>query len=159
MKCIELTRGQVAIVDDADFEMLAQWRWYTHSQGYACRKIYIPETQGSKTIYMHKQIMGEVPKGFEIDHVNGSKVDNRRENLRFATRAQNTANRPAMKNNRLGVKGVGWRTHAKKFCAKIMVNGKSVWLGYFDTVEEAKMAYELAASKYYAEFANNRSLS
>jgi len=90
--------------------------------------------------YMH----GEWPLD-EIDHINGCRTDNRIENLRCATPAENRQNlRSAKKNNKLGVLGV--RKNGKRFSALIKVNYRSVYLGTFDTPEIAHEAY-LAAKR------------
>ena len=69
MKTIELTRGKVAIVDDADFEYLNQWNWYASK---AKKGFYAQHTQGifpfKKCVYMHRLIM-KAPDGFDVDHI------------------------------------------------------------------------------------------
>jgi hypothetical protein len=92
---------------------------------------------------------GEWPS--EIDHINLDKADNRWTNLRLATRRLNNANtRPR---GALGVKGVSWNEERKKYVAQIRVNGKQTGLGRFDTIEEAKAAYDAAAQLEFGEFA------
>src|SRR5689334_16735192 len=92
-KLIPLTRGQSAIVDDTDFEWLSQWKWCalpTHRKDgyYAVRRT--PNSNG-KLLFMHKFILGATTN--QGDHINGNKLDNRRDNLRPATRKQNLFNR------------------------------------------------------------------
>ncbi|SRR5713101_4575271 len=106
MKCIELTQGRVAVVDDDDFERLAQWRWQ-YDCGYASRRERITPygtARKYRKIYMHREILNP-PKGMDTDHENGNRLDNRRANLRLATRAENLRNRGSNKNNELAVKG------------------------------------------------------
>lgn len=156
MKVIELTKGQVAIVDDEDFEYLAQWRWYFNPTtkggegfGYAVR-MAPNEYNPRRKIWMHLEIL-KPPSGMQGDHKNGNSLDNRRCNLRLATAAQNTQNRRCFSNNKCGVKGVS--PHVKGFTANINVNGKRRYLGKFKTVEEAKAVYDLAAIDLHKEFA------
>jgi hypothetical protein len=78
---------------------------------------------------------GYIPK--EVDHADGNPLNNRIENLRPATRAENQYNRKINKNNTSGVKGVAWHKYKKKWVAKTNVNGKRHYLGYFDTIEDA----------------------
>ena len=93
-------------------------------------------------------VYGEWPKG-EIDHINGSKSDNRICNLRIATRSQNMANSGTRKVS----KGVSWHKHSGKWNARIRIDGRDVSLGYYRTVEDAREAYRLAAIKHFGEFA------
>ena len=93
---------------------------------------------------------GKFPEG-GLDHINRIKVDNRLCNLREATAAQNNANTKTYKTNHLGVKGV--RLRGNRYQARIRVNGKTIYLGCFDSVEDAHMAYCSAAKKHYNEFA------
>jgi HNH endonuclease/AP2 domain len=89
----------------------------------------------------------------DIDHIDGNKANNRWENLREATPSQNVANSRRNRKNKSGFKGV----HAQhgKWVASITVNGRCIYLGYFDTPEEAHAAYCKAALKHHAEFAND----
>lgn len=89
-----------------------------------------------------------------IDHINGDKTDNRVENLREATNAENMQNRAAPRNNTSGYKGVSWHKRDRKWRAKIQVDGKRRYLGHFDTPEEAHAAYCEAAREHHGEFAN-----
>jgi len=93
VKQIPLTKGKVALVDDADFEHLNQWKWHYNPvcrTGYARR---IATIDGKRTlIYMHHDILGIPALGMEADHISTDGCDNRRENLRWGTRAQNLMN-------------------------------------------------------------------
>ena len=86
-----------------------------------------------------------------LDHIDGNPLNNRIENLRPATKAQNAMNRKVKSDNQLGVKGVVKRHN--KYCANIWIGGKSLFLGMFHTIKEASDAYKLAASKHFGEFA------
>jgi len=92
MKRIPLTQGKFAIVDDADFEWLSQWKWRArkdYNTWYAIRRV----VRGScrTTTSIHRQIM-EAKPGSQVDHRNRDGLDNRRCNLRFCTNAQNAMN-------------------------------------------------------------------
>lgn len=86
---------------------------------------------------------------FEIDHVNRLKSDNRLLNLREVTSSQNQQNRLLTKNNSSGFKGVTWNKQKSKWWAKITVNHKKYHLGFFDTPEEASLAYQAGAIKLH----------
>lgn len=92
---------------------------------------------------------GEWPSS-QIDHINGDKVDNRIVNLRLADNSENNCNRPVQSNNKLGIKGV--RRHGSGYQALICKNKKQILLGTFKTVEEAKAAYDKAATKLHGDF-------
>lgn len=88
-----------------------------------------------------------------IDHINGNELDNRRENLRSATNAENLMNQKLCSNNTSGFKGVIWRKDRNKWQAKIMVHGKTQHLGYSNCKIEAAKAYDNAARELFGEFA------
>lgn len=87
-----------------------------------------------------------------IDHDDGDTLNNRWLNLREASHAENKANSRRYKNNTLGIKGVDFRASKGKYRAKICVSRKQIHLGYFDTANEAKAAYEIAAKLHHGEF-------
>lgn len=158
MKVIELTQGRVAIVDDEDFEYLAQYRWHYANKaggdeysGYAVRApARVQRGVSLKKLSMHREIM-KTPEGMQCDHVNGNKLDNRRCNLRNATNSQNRHNVGPYKNNKFGLKGVSKKRD--KFQAQIMVNYVPKFLGSFDTPQQAHEAYRIAATELHKEFA------
>lgn len=103
---------------------------------------------------VHVVIMAMVEGRFPeatIDHINGVKDDNRLENLRHATYTQNNVNRRGWAKS--GAKGVRVNG-AGRFRARIIVGGKHIGLGTYDTLEEASDAYKEAARRYYGEFVN-----
>ena len=157
MQTIQLTRGAVAIVDDEDFERLSIWKWQLFNNGYAGRQGRTIDGIKEKPRYMHRCLLSP-PAGPEVDHVNGNRLDNRRSNLRIATRQQNGMNKSVSKNNKLGIKGVSFDPSRGKFSARITVAPKYLYLGRFDTADEARVAYESAATKHYGEFARITSL-
>lgn len=154
-KEIPLTRGQVAIVDDDDYDYLMQWKWYaeynsTYGHYYATRTRKVSEKPGSKSIRMHRAIVN-CPDNLEVDHANHNTLDNRKSNLRVVTKSENLRNRNVQSNNTSGYKGVIF--HAGRYRATIKVNRKNINLGRFDTIEEAAEAYKRAALRYHGEFA------
>lgn len=120
--------------------------------GSPCRKGYTRVHILGKKIAAHRLAWffsyGYWPE-LEVDHINGDKSDNRIENLRLATRSQNQMNKLDPE-----TKGVGYYRKYNKWRARIAVNRKLMFLGYFDTFEEAKAAYDEAAKKYHAGFTN-----
>jgi len=94
---------------------------------------------------------GPIPENMHVDHRNTVKNDNKIENLRLATNAQNKANAPIMSSNTSGFKGVSKQVigNTSKWKAEIRVNYKSIYLGLFDTPELASEAYKTASIKYH----------
>jgi hypothetical protein len=156
---IQLTKGQVTIIDDVDAD-LADLKWYAlaHHSGrfYAIRMSSGPNRM---MIYLHRVILERMAgrplaKTEYVDHISGDKLDCRRENLRIATNAENLQNRGMQRNNTSGFKGVSWYRRDGKWHARIGFNGKDKHLGYFDTAEAAYEAYCKAARELHGEFAN-----
>ena len=93
---------------------------------------------------------GEWPSQ-EIDHIDGNGLNNRFSNLRLASHSQNICNSRVRRDNKLGIRGVSRR--GNRFRARIRISGKRIDLGYFDTPEEASVAYQKAAQEHFGEFA------
>jgi len=90
-----------------------------------------------------------------VDHKNNDPADNRIDNLRLATEAQNSRNTKLSKTNTSGYKGVYWCSYRNRWRAAITINSKPVQLGRFKTPEEAHAAYCAAAARLHGEFANS----
>lgn len=138
---IPLTRGHVAIIDDED-RQLALMRWYAKVDGdagvYAVRGCF---HEGGKrgTMFLHHAVAGRPPEGFETDHINGNTLDCRRENLRNVTRSENRRNRKGSQGGPPFL-GVTWAKDRGKYQAQIKHKGKTIYLGRYDTAEEANEA-------------------
>jgi len=86
-----------------------------------------------------------------LDHIDGNPLNNRIENLRPATKAQNAMNRKVRTDSSTGVKGI--TPKGKRFGACIYLDGTAKYLGTFDSADLAQAAYAAAANKYFKEFA------
>jgi hypothetical protein len=149
MKEIVLKNGGITLVDDEDFEALSQFAWLRTNHGYVIR--YVGKTT---IVRMHRAVMDLALDDRRcVDHINGNKLDNRKCNLRICTRAENNRNRGLNRNNTSGFRGVIWLKTDKRWEARIKSNGKTLYLGRFDTAEFAAEAYKIAAKELYGEFA------
>jgi len=161
---IRLTKGHDTIISAVDAD-LAALTWTTHHEArtvYACRQT--PRVNGKQQmVRLHRVILArmldrDLLPGEEVDHIKGNGLDNTRDNLRLATKAQNGANRGKNTNNTSGLKGVYWAKREGKWRAIIGVSGTLIHLGYFTDKDEAHIAYCTAAEEYFGEFANDGSV-
>lgn len=89
----------------------------------------------------------------QIDHIDVNPLNDRIENLREATNIQNSANKRKYCTNTSGFKGVYYFKTTRRWMAQIKANGKLIYLGYYDTPEQAHVAYSEAALKHNGVFA------
>lgn len=156
MKEIQLTQGFVALVDDEDYERLKDQKWhvkrYAHT-AYAQTNALKPD--GSRTMrYMHRIILGLTDPAIQADHIDGNGLDNRRQNLRIASKAENLRNRSRSRNNTSGFKGVYRATRNRLHPWRTLIKaGKLISGGYYSTAIEAAFAYNELALKHHGEFA------
>lgn len=153
MKFVPLSKNKQARVDDEDFERVSRWHWsYCPNRGgYAVRnETYAP---GKHRYLPMARFILNAPKGKLVDHINGETLDNRKENLRLCTHAENQANKKRPVNNTSGYKGVQWSKQKEKWIAVAWLMGHLYYGGaYTDKIEAAK-AYDRLAVKLYGEFA------
>jgi len=153
---IPLTQGQIALIDDEDYEIVSRYKWSARwspctNSFYAITNT--PSIRGKrKTLLMHRLIMDAQP-GQQADHINRLTLDNRKSELRLCTGSQNQHNAAKRTDNTSGYKGVSWHKRNKKWQARITVNGKDRYLGSFLTPELAHEAYCNAADELRGEFA------
>lgn len=153
MKQIPLTKGMVALVDNEDFDNLSKYKWYAHEskKGQFYARYDAP---GKKRILMHRYIMGIEDRKIQVDHINGDKLDNRKENLRVASNRQNSRNHSKLKsNNTSGFRGVCFVKRTGKYVAYVRdTEGKRKHLGSFTDAVSAAIAFDKAAKEIYGEF-------
>lgn len=152
---IELTRGKYAILDPEDFESLNQYRWHCTNFGYARRTGSKRSEKGRKrvAIGMHNVVF-PVPEGMTVDHINRNRLDNRKANLRAATREENTWNRKFVKKgSKTRYTGIHWNKKVKKWNVRLRVEGRRKSFGYYADEVEAAKVYDRVARKYRREYA------
>lgn len=156
---VPLTKGYVAIIDEADGPAVAGRCW-TASTSRHKRTVYAVgsrkrgEAAGSRSLLLHRFLWDQwgLVGADEVDHKNRNALDCRRENLRAATSLQNKANTGKRATNTTGYKGVS-RTGGGRFRARITVGRSERLLGIFDTAEAAARAHQAAAVEMRGEFA------
>ena len=144
MKLIRLSQDKFAKVDDEDFDKINQYKWcFIESHGASWRR-------KGKGILMHRFIIN-APKYLEVDHKNGDRLDNQKNNLRICTHADNMRNRKINKSTMSGYKGV--RNNHGRWQACITFNHKFIHLGNFTDKKVAAQKYNETAKQYFGEFA------
>jgi hypothetical protein len=97
----------------------------------------------------------QVPTDYVLDHADTNRGNNAWLNLRLCTALQNSYNTRKPPSNTSGVKGVSWAAHCNKWKAAIVVNGKSIYLGLYDDLQEAEKVVRQAREKLHGEFTNH----
>ncbi len=153
-----LTQGQVALVDDEDYERVNQLKWHcwlSRDRFYARRSLWVPR-DGKRVmtaILMHRFIL-TIPDNMVVDHINYNTLDNRRSNLRLATHQDNARNVRPFKNKSSAFKGVSWHKASGKWLAAINTGKyEHHHIGIFATEIEAALAYDKLARIHHGEFA------
>jgi len=162
MKRIPLTQGKFALVDDADYDYLRQWKWYaqqSHRTFYAGRNVVVRRTGNineykRRTEWMHRAILRLLPSDKQqADHRDGNGLNNQQSNLRTCSHFENKRNRKKQLVATSKYKGVDWYRRYDRWRSSIRVNKRLIHLGYFDFEVVAAQVYNQAASKHFGEFA------
>lgn len=150
---LDLKDGKQTVVDVADWPRVRELTVYLGTNGYAYYSKWEDGRSYPRTLH---SLLVDAPKGSHIDHVNGDKLDNRRENLRVVTPQRNQVNRKRPnKNNTTGVRGVNYMPRLSKkspWRAQITVNRRNLHLGLFATEAKAIAARRAAELKYFGEY-------
>ncbi len=155
MPQIPLTKGQFTLVDSCDHEaLIALGKWCLSNSGYAVH-YFADDTGKRKTLYLHRLVMERtlgqpIFPGLQVDHINLNRLDNRRENLRLATRSQNQAHKGRQVNTTC-YKGVNG--NRGRWEVRIRFQGKRVFLGRYDDARIAALIYDAASRYFYQDFA------
>jgi hypothetical protein len=150
---VPLTRGLEAIIDASDIPLVEGKNWAALVRGrkvYAGRSVWNNGTNDCDL--MHRTIAGAEPD-ILVDHIDGNGLNNRRGNLRPASRSQNAMNADAHSDSLSGIKGVHWSKQHGRWKAEICARGKRKHIGLYDTPTEAAAAYRAAAERLHGEFA------
>lgn len=147
-KFLAINKNEIKIgtVDIIDQDLLST-SINLHSSGYA--RI---GSEKMHRIIMSRIINGNISKELVVDHINRNRLDNRRCNLRLATKQENSINVGKHRGSSRFM-GVSWKASRKKWCAQIKLNGKVKHLGLFEKEEDAAIMYNKHAIKLHKEFA------
>ena len=131
------------IIDIEDYTRVKQYNWHL-KKGYWYSK--------NLNLSLQNFILGK-QAGFIVDHIDRNKNNNRKRNLRHITQANNTKNRTKPNNNTSGTMGVSFCKNSNKWRARICVDKKTIYLGYYEEIEDAIKARKEAEIKYFGEYA------
>jgi hypothetical protein len=148
---IPLSQGKFAKIDKEDYLKIQNLSWCINPQGYAIAR---PRGVGKQRLINMQQVILGIIKGKEIDHINHDKTDNRKQNIRFCTRQQNTWNTSKSKGKSSLYRGIHWVHEKKRWYVRIRCNHKESFLGYYRDIKEAVEARRAMARKLYGEFCN-----
>ena len=145
-------KGEPFFIDLDDFDKVKIITWHRNNEGYIYGKLK------RKNISLHRYVMN-CPDNMTVDHIHGALTRNdcRKNNLRIATRSQNGMNKGLRIINTSGITGVSWHNLSQKWRARIMVNGKEIYLGLFTNFNDAVEARKKAEEKYFGEWSYDNS--
>lgn len=132
-------KGEEFLFDKEDLDVVQHFCWCKSGTGYIHTNDH---TFGHIIIKMHRMVLKLEDPNILVDHINGNRLDNRKCNIRVCNRSENNKNQTLNPNNTSGYKGVSWFKETKKWRAYISINNKHVYLGLFESKEEAALAYK-----------------
>lgn len=145
MKRIPLTQGKFSLIDDEDYALVSCYSWYYMRVGCG----YVYGRVDKKVVQLHRFLLNP-PKGMEVDHINGSGLDNRRSNLRICTHSENTKNRQnPNKNNTSKHRGVYWISYIGKWGVQLRKDYKLYYFGSYSSKDDAIRVANLNIKKLF----------
>lgn len=150
---IYLNRGQVALIDTTDWDLIRQYRWHAAASksGLWYVRTNAPRSSGKphRAFSMHHLLL---PDAIQVDHRDGDGLNNRRSNLRPSTQALNNFNRRQASVRSSRYHGVSWHKQIGRWRARIQVNGTQIFLGTFSSEAEAYAVRLQAEAQYHPDF-------
>jgi hypothetical protein len=137
------------LCDLDDWKRLGRYCWSKDMRGYAKANV------NGCTLRFHRLVL-DCPRDYDIDHIyqlSKGVLDNRKKNLRIATRSQNSMNRSLRSDNTSGYSGIAWNTRENKWQTYISPNKERIHLGYFDELDKAIIVRKEAEIKYFGNYA------
>ena len=149
---VPLTHGYEAAIDIADVPLVEGVSWFACIGTHTVYAVCTDRSGGQqRRLRMHRVLAGSASCP-HVDHKDGDGLNNRRNNLRPATKEQNAQNARFRRDNTSGFKGAFLDRRRNKWEARIKANGESRFLGYFHTAEAAHTAYCRASAELHGEF-------
>ena len=135
----------IALIDLEDVGFVKQYKWNLHNQGY---------------MYNHEiGLFHKYKTGFELtDHINRNRLDNRKENLREATKQINQINRSLQKNNSSGITGVGYNKQKQLWVSRLEKDGVIIIYECYENKEDAIRCRLQGEKDYFGEYAPQKHL-
>ena len=152
MKEIKLTQGQVALVDDDDYERVAAHPWWPASRSMPYPMTEMKVGGKTRTVRLSRFIM-RAQVEMVVDHINHDPLDNRKVNLRICTNSENMRNRIKHQRATSKYKGVYMHTQAQVWVAQIQCDSRRHYLGLYDDEVDAALAYDRKARELHGDFA------
>lgn len=124
--------------------------------GY-CRVVFSKDNiKYTKTVHrlVACQFLDKIEGKELVDHIDNCKTNNRLDNLRFCNKIENGRNSKLNSNSTSGVKGISYAKNRKKWEASICLNKNKIHIGYYDNLEEAKIARQHKSRELFQEFQN-----
>ena len=150
------TKGEEFWFDLEDYDLIKGYCWMVNNNGYVVTDISKSNIKTPK-ILLHR-LIANCPNNLFVDHKNHNKIDNRKCNIRIATKSQNAMNQITKTNNTSGIAGVSWDKKVQKWAAYIMINYKKNHLGYYDNFDDAVRARKEAEEEHFGEWSYNNSI-
>lgn len=149
------SKNEPFYIDLEDYDKIKDYCWYINKDGYLATN-----DKRSSHRLLHRLIMN-CPEDLEVDHIHGkpTRNDNRKYNLRLATRKENSRNIGLRSNNKSGIIGVSWCEDTNDWVAQIGVDLKTIVIGHFSNKEDAARARREAEEKYFGEWSYNNSIN
>lgn len=145
------SKGEEFYFDLEDYDKIKDYYWYINDQGYVVTNI-----NNTKFISLHALVLNRINTNddLEIDHINGkfSRNNASKANLRICTHSENMKNRGVPSNNKTGVTGVYFDENINKYKAYITIDKQQIYLGVFDSIDDAKNKRELFEIEYFKDY-------
>lgn len=155
MKTLKSLNNKDIILDDSDYEYYSSWNWGINSSGYARRTHYDRATKKQRTLLLHKDITG-TDRTQEVDHINGNRLDNRKSNLRVATKNSNIQRKATKRSIFTTIPYLGIEPDPKAkeliYYVRITYKGVRFNFGGYSDPKHAAMIYDAAALFIYGEY-------